>query len=118
MARLKAFVETLGNTPIYNKRPKSRPGYAPMEIQVNGNPYRLRDQNLLLVDRGRNNGERSAIWLQGPQVRGMGYYSLNHQINNIHILETLLTPLDHYEGALEVVSAYTREKNILKAIEL
>ena len=48
----------------------------------------------------------------------MGYYSLNHQINNIHILETLLTPLDHYEGALEVVSAYTQEKNILKAIEL
>jgi DNA polymerase-3 subunit epsilon len=103
---------------MYNKRPKSRPDCTPQEIRVNGNPYRLGDQNLLLVDRGRNSGERSAIWLQGTQVRGMGYYSLNHQINNIHILETLLTPLDHYEGALEVVSAYTEEKNILKAIEL
>ena len=118
MARLKAFVETLGNSPLHNKTPKSQRNTSPVEIRVNGTCYRLEDRHLLLVDRGRNSGERSAIWLQGTQVRGMGYYSLNHQINNIHILETLLTPLDHYEGALEVVSTYTEEKPILKAIEL
>ncbi|UCE68924.1 MAG: ribonuclease H-like domain-containing protein [Flavobacteriaceae bacterium] len=118
MARLKAFVETLGNAPLHNKPPKSKRKTSPGEILVNGISYRLEDRHLLLVDRGRNSGERSAIWLQGAQVRGMGYYSLNHQINNIHILETLLTPLEHFEGALEVVSTYTEEKPILKAIEL
>lgn len=118
MARLKAFVETLGNAPLHNKPPKSKRKTSPGEILVNGISYRLEDRHLLLVDRGRNRGERSAIWLQGAQVRGMGYYSLNHQINNIHILETLLTPLEHFEGALEVVSTYTEEKPILKAIEL
>ena len=36
------------------------PAFAPGEIRINGNPYRLGDQNLLLVDRGRNSGER--VW--------------------------------------------------------
>ncbi len=118
MARLKAYVEALGNKPAYNPRPRPPKKRSLTEIQVNGVSYPLKGRDLLLMDRGRSEGEHSAIWLQDARVRGMGYFSLNHQINNIHILETLLTPLDPYEGALDLVSAYTEARPIRKAVQL
>ena len=118
MAKLKAHVEIQENKPVYNNHMFPISGTSPGEIRVNGTAYSLRDRNLLLVDRGRSQGEQSAVWLQGARVRGMGYYSLNHQINNIHILETLLTPIQGYDGAVEVIAAYLEQKKILRAIEL
>lgn len=118
MARLKSYVEIQGNQPVHNLPSKFTGGLKRDHIQVNGTPYPLRNRNLLLVDKGRESGERSAIWLDGPMVRGMGYFSLNHQINNIHILETLLTPLQGYKGALYVISDFLAKKNILKVVEL
>ena len=118
MARLKSHVEILQNRPVYNDGSRRIRRIPPDVLRINGTPYRLNGQSLLLVDKGRSQGEHSAIWLQGTCVRGMGYYSLNHQINNIHILESLMTPLDGYEGSLEVIAAYLEEKKILKAIEL
>jgi len=117
MARLKAHVEVFDNRPAYNPPIQLERENSPEALHVNGITYSLNGKNLLLVDKGRNQGEQSAIWLQGPEVRGMGYYSLNHQINNIHILESLLTPVEQYEGALHVISEYLREKRIAKAIE-
>ncbi len=117
MARLKAHVEVLDNQPVFNTPTPPVRKNPPGRLHINGTPYTLNGKNLLLVDKGRNPGEQAAIWLQGPEVRGMGYYSLNHQINNIHILETLLTPLKPYEGALDLISDYLRERRIAKAIE-
>jgi DNA polymerase-3 subunit epsilon len=117
MAMLKAHVEIHDNKPSYNPPLQLKAAAYPEEIQINGKGYSLNGTNLLLVDKGRNQGEQSAIWLQGPEVRGMGYFSLNHQINNIHILESLLTPLQQYQGTLELISRYLRKKQILKAIE-
>ena len=118
MANLKAHVEILDNKPLYNRDAGPAPRRHTGNIMINGIPYTPDGQNLLLVDKGRTQGEYSAIWLQNRAVRGMGYYSLNHQINNIHILETLLTPLNGYESAFDVVAAYLDQKSILKAIEL
>lgn len=118
MARLKTYIEVLGNRPVYNDPPPSQPRPDMDDIRVNGTGLTLKDRQLLLVDKGRHSGERAAIWLQNRQIRGMGYYELNHQINNVHILENLLTPVAHSEGALEVVIDFLDKKPILKAIEL
>jgi DNA polymerase-3 subunit epsilon len=118
MAHLKTHVELLTNQPAHNAPVKFRGGSARDQIRVNGTVIPLQGKQLLLVDKGRNKGERAAIWLQDKEVRGMGYYDLNHQINNIHILENLLTPISDSKGALEVVIDYLNKKPILKAIEL
>ncbi|MGA9239548.1 exonuclease domain-containing protein [Robiginitalea sp.] len=117
IARLKTHVEILNNRPTHNK-PVSKPGRRAGQIRVNGSEISLNGKQFLLVDQGRKTGERSAIWLRDDEVRGMGYYELNHQINNIHILENLLTPISNADGALEVVIDYLNKKPILKAIEL
>jgi DNA polymerase-3 subunit epsilon len=118
MARLKTYIEVLGNQPLYNDPVLFPSGRSRDSIRVNGAEMALHGKQVLLVDRGRSSGERAAIWLQDSQIRGMGYYELNHQINNIHILENLLTPISHSEGALEVVIDFLEKKPILKAIEL
>ena len=117
IARLKTHVEILNNRPTHNK-PVSLPVRGAGQLRVNGSEISLRGKQFLLVDKGRKTGERSAIWLRDEEVRGMGYYELNHQINNIHILENLLTPISNADGALEVVIDFLNKKPILKAIEL
>lgn len=118
MARLKSFVEVLQNRPSHNRLPRRKAAKARTPLYINGDPYPLEGRDLLLVDHGRDKGERAAIWLSGTQVRGMGYFSLNHQVRNLPILETLLTPLEKQDGALELIADFLREKKIMKVIEL
>jgi DNA polymerase-3 subunit epsilon len=80
--------------------------------------YSLRDKNVLLVDKGREVGEYSAILVRNGSLVGTGYYDLNHQINNIHILESLITPMDGTENANFILESYLRKKRILKTIQL
>ncbi|MDM9631936.1 exonuclease domain-containing protein [Robiginitalea aurantiaca] len=118
MALLKTHMELVTNQPVHNQPLRSAVKPERNQIQVNGTPMSLEGRQLLLVDKGRKNGERSAIWLQDKEVKGIGYYELNHQINNIHILENLLTPVSDSTGALDVVIDFLNKKPILKAIEL
>lgn len=80
--------------------------------------YGLKDKNVLLVDKGREVGEYSAILVRNGSLVGTGYYDLNHQINNIHILESLITPMDGTENANFILESYLRKKRILKTIQL
>lgn len=118
MARLKTHIELLVNRPVHNPPVQLKGNSDSEHIRVNGTVLPLKGKELLLVDKGRTNGERAAIWVQNKQVKGMGYYELNHQINNIHILENLLTPVSESKGTLEVVIDFLNKKPILKAIEL
>ena len=116
-ARLKAHIELLQNKPVFGPKPVSLkvPG---KEIVVNGKPYPLKNADLLLIDKGRDTGEKAAIWLQESRVKGMGFFGLNHQINNIHILESLLTPVEFTPGCTGIVHEYLRNKSVLKVLEL
>ncbi|ASV31997.1 exonuclease domain-containing protein [Maribacter cobaltidurans] len=80
--------------------------------------YTLKNKNILLVDKGRQIGENAAIMIRKGSLVGVGYYDLNHQINNIHILESLITPMDGTTNANFIVESYLRKKKILKTIPL
>ncbi|UWX56704.1 hypothetical protein NYZ99_09400 [Maribacter litopenaei] len=80
--------------------------------------YTLKDKNVLLVDKGRELGENSATMIRKGSLVGVGYYDLNHQINNIHILETLITPMNGTHNANFIIESYLRKKKILKTISL
>ncbi|MBC2840755.1 exonuclease domain-containing protein [Robiginitalea sp. SC105] len=117
-ARLKAHTELLENKPAYRPKIKGRKMKPGNSLRVNGDSFELEGADLLLIDAGRSDGERAAIRIGGEGIRGMGYFGLNHQINNIPILETLLTPIADPKGGLGVAAAYLREKKVLRILEL
>ncbi|RRQ48481.1 exonuclease [Maribacter algicola] len=80
--------------------------------------YSLKNKDVLLVDKGRELGENSVILIRKGSLVGVGYYDLNHQINNIHILETLITPMNATHNANFIIESYLRKKKINKTIAL
>ncbi len=79
--------------------------------------YSLKDKNVLLVDKGREIGENSAVLVKNGSLVGTGYYDLNHQINNIHILESIITPMNGTENANFILETYLRKRKVLKTIK-
>lgn len=80
--------------------------------------YSLRNREVVLVDKGREVGEYAAIMVRRGSLVGVGYYDLNHQINNIHILENLITPMNGTQNANFIIESYLRKRKILKTISL
>ena len=55
--------------------------------------YSTANKSIIIVDKGREIGEYSAILIKEGKFIGLGYYDLNHQINNIAIFESIITPM-------------------------
>ncbi|WP_339627450.1 exonuclease domain-containing protein [uncultured Maribacter sp.] len=77
-----------------------------------------KDANIILLDKGREIGEQSAILIKNGSLVGFGFYDLNYQINNIHILETLITPMNGTRDANFLIESYLRKKRVHKIVEL
>ncbi|APQ19152.1 exonuclease domain-containing protein [Maribacter hydrothermalis] len=75
-------------------------------------------KKVLLIDKGREVGEQSAILLKNGSLVGFGFYDLNYQINNIHILESIITPMNGTRDINFLIESYLRKKRIVKVIEL
>ena len=80
--------------------------------------YSIRKKSVALTDRGRETGERSFILIKDGCLQGFGYVELNHQINNIPILESIMTPIRSDENTTFIVETYLRKNNRLKTIPL
>ena len=80
--------------------------------------YSIANKNLMLLDRGRNLGEQSVVLIKDGMVSGIAYVELNHQLNNIAILEKLITPITGDSSTTYVIEAYLRKNNRIKRIPL
>jgi DNA polymerase-3 subunit epsilon len=80
------------------------------------NEHCLKNKSVLLLDRGRAIGERGVIMIKNGSLSGMGYIDLNHQLNNIPILENLMTPMDGTENANYIIEAFIRKNKLIKEI--
>ncbi len=86
--------------------------------QASEEKYDLSGKDLMVLDKGREVGERSAILIRNGQLKGMGFYELNHQINNIHILESILTPVQGSVEVLQQIELYLTHKKVVDIIEI
>ncbi len=75
-------------------------------------------QDMVIIDRGRDIEEKSIILIEEGKFRGIGYYNLNHQINNVDILRTIITPMSHNRDAQHIIQSYIRQNKKLKIIKL
>ena len=80
--------------------------------------YSFKTKSFLLIDKGRNLDERSAVWVEKGVLRGFAYFNLNFQISNIDVLSSLITPLEHNKDAQHILQSYMRRHKRLKVIAL
>ncbi|QWX82536.1 exonuclease [Cellulophaga sp. HaHaR_3_176] len=80
--------------------------------------YSLNDKNIVIVDKGRDLGEKSVILIKNGIFKGLGFCDLNYQINNLNILETIITPMDGNANTNHIIETYLRKRKVQKIIDL
>lgn len=91
---------------VYNKR---------VEALINKNSYK--NKNMVIIDKGRAVDERSAILIENGVFKGLGYFNLNYQINNLEVLESIITPMGNNRDTQHIIQSYLRKNKRLKIIK-
>lgn len=91
----------------YNKR---------AEDLIKKNSYK--NKNMVIIDKGRDIDERSAIYIENGVFKGIGFFNLNYQINNIDVLESFITPMENNRDTQHIIQSYIRRNKRLKVIQL
>ena len=73
---------------------------------------------MVIVDNGRDIDERSAILIENGVFKGLGFFNLNYQINNIDVLESIITPMNNNRDTQHIIQSYLRRNKRLKVIEI
>ncbi len=76
------------------------------------------NKDMMVIDRGRDIDEQSVILIEDGEFKGIGYFNLNHQINNIDILRSIITPMGHNPNAQHIIQSYVRQHKKLKLVTL
>ncbi len=79
--------------------------------------YALKDRSIALIDKGRTIDEKSVILIENGAYKGYGFVKLNHQLNNIAILRTLINPHSDSKVMKQLIQTYRWTKNV-RIIEL
>lgn len=74
-------------------------------------------QNFIIIDKGRNISERSAILVENGCYKGYAFYQLNFQINNPEILRNILTTMQNTRDAKNIIQSQIRKSKSLKLIQ-
>ena len=73
---------------------------------------------MLIIDKGRSINEKSVILIKNNKYIGYGFFSLNYQINNIEILESLIVKNENIDNSKELILKYLRKNKCEKIINL
>jgi len=94
------------NTEIYNNR-----------VQAFINEHSYNNKNIIIVDRGREIEERSAILIENGVFKGYAFYNLNHQLNNLEILKSIIIPMENNSHTQHIIQSYLRKNKRLKILK-
>ncbi len=93
------------NQTLYNKRV-----YKAIE------KYSYSEKNMVIIGQGREVDEKSAVLIENGEFRGVSFFNLNYQINNIEILKNMITPMQNNADAAHIIQAYLRKRKSFKII--
>ena len=74
--------------------------------------------DMVVIDKGRAVDERCVILIEDDEFKGFSYVNLNHQINTIEILRSLIRPMKNNRDARHIIQQYLRKSKSLKIIKL
>ncbi|WP_179022550.1 exonuclease domain-containing protein [Winogradskyella forsetii] len=80
--------------------------------------YSYDKKDMLIIDKGRTIEEKCAFLIENGIFKGMGFFDLNHQINNRAILKSLITPMENNRDTQHIIQSYMRRNKRLKTIDL
>lgn len=80
--------------------------------------YSLSGKNIVILGKGRAIGEQGIVVIKNGVLQGVGFVDLNHQINNIHILESVITPMQGNVQTHHIIDSYLRKNKGIKILEL
>lgn len=80
------------------------------------NDYTFSDENLIVIDRGRNVSERSAVLIQGGIFKGFAFFDLNYQVRNASVLEKILVSMEHNRDTTAIILMHLRKNPKSKTI--
>lgn len=80
--------------------------------------YSYENKDMLIIDKGRDIDEKSVFLIENGSFKGMGFFDLNHQINNRAILSSLITPMENNRDTQHIIQNYMRRNKRLKIVEL
>ena len=82
------------------------------------NDMKLKYDTFLMIDKGRNINEKSFVFVENDEIKGYGYYELNHQIINIKKVKKRIVEIDHNTDAYSILNNYIRQNKHKGIIEL
>lgn len=83
---------------------------------INKNSYANKD--MIIIDKGRDIDERSAIYIEDGVFKGLGFFDLNYQINNVEVLKSIITPMENNRDAQHIIQNYLRRNKNLKIVQI
>jgi len=105
IAKLKFAEQLKVNKPKYNFINKN-----------NLNEVTFNNDNFLIVEKGRETGEKSVLLIENNEVKGFCYTDLNYQINNLDVLHSLISPMDNSILNRNIIKKYLQKNNVEKLI--
>jgi DNA polymerase III subunit epsilon len=74
------------------------------------------NQNMIIIDKGRNISEKSAVLIENGVYKGYAFYDLNYQIHNPEVLKNILIPMQNNRDVKNIIRSYVRKSKFLKVI--
>ncbi|MDT0688269.1 exonuclease domain-containing protein [Salegentibacter sp. F188] len=78
--------------------------------------YSYESQNMMIIGRGRDVDEKSVLLIEDGEFKGMGYFNLNHQVNNIDIVKSIITPMKNDRDTQHIIQNYLRKNHRFKIV--
>jgi DNA polymerase-3 subunit epsilon len=75
------------------------------------------NKNMILIDRGRNPSEHSAVLIENGIYKGYAFFDLNYQITHIEILKNILIPMQNNRDTRNIIQSYIRKSKNLKIVK-
>lgn len=83
---------------------------------IDKNSYANKD--MVIIDKGRDIDEKSAILIKNGVFQGLGFFNLNYQINQIEVLESIITPMENNRDTQHIIQSYLRRNKKVKQLIL
>ena len=81
-------------------------------------PFEFHRQNFLIIDKGRNNSEKSVIGIENGKYLGFGFFDMQSEIaKSTKDLKTVIKPYSDNRDVQQIIRSYLKRKKVERIIE-